>query len=185
MKNPSLYLDGAALHPSLHPYRSFNWHIEITLQDVPNREYTLRLFVENVERELQRKDNHIWTPAERQYVHYFSNTYTHWWICMHRDVFPTSRIRAEVRMKSGHSVWAKYRAASEVMDLHGLFNDYWSTKNYEFTVLSQSITPTSPHRVDREGQRLLSLENIAGIWKYGSLQIVPFVPLRLPITTNA
>ena len=42
-------------------------------------------------------------------------------------------------MKSGHSVWAKYREASEVIDLHGLFSDYWSSNNYEFTVLSQSI----------------------------------------------
>ena len=30
--------------------------------------YTLRLFVENVEKELQNKDNHTWTPAQRQYV---------------------------------------------------------------------------------------------------------------------
>ena len=33
------------------------------MQDVPNRAYTLRLFVENVEREVQTNDNHTWTPA--------------------------------------------------------------------------------------------------------------------------
>ena len=43
-------------------------------------------------------------------------------------------------MKSGHSVWAKYREASEIIDLHELFSDYWSSNNHEFTVLSQSIT---------------------------------------------
>ena len=55
----------------------FSKHTEIILQDVPNQEYTLRLFVENVQRELQRKDDHIWTPAQRQYVPYFPNTYVH------------------------------------------------------------------------------------------------------------
>ncbi len=49
-----------------------------------------------------------------------------------------SNLRAEVQMKSGHSVWAKYREASEVIDLHEVFNDYWTTKNPEFTILSQS-----------------------------------------------
>jgi len=61
----------------------FSKHTEITLQDIPNREYTLRLFVENVERELQKKDDHTWTPAQRQYVPFFPNvhvrTLTHWW----------------------------------------------------------------------------------------------------------
>ena len=59
-----------------------------------------------------------------------------------------SNLRAEVRMKSGHSVWAKYRDTSEVLDLDGLFSEYWSSDNHEFTVLSQSLSPTSPHRSD-------------------------------------
>ena len=32
-------------------------------------------------------------------------------------------------MKSGHSVWAKYQEVNEVIDLHGLFSDYWSSNN--------------------------------------------------------
>ena len=114
----------------------FGYHIEITLQDVPNRAYTLRLFVENVEREVERKDNHTWIPVQRPYVPYFPNTYTHWWMCVYRDISPTSQIRAEVQMKTGHSVWAKYRDASKVIELDGLFNDYWSSNNHEFIVLS-------------------------------------------------
>ncbi len=90
-----------------------------------------------------------------------------------------SKLRAEVRMKSGHSVWAKYREAGDVIDLDGLFSDYWSSKNREFTMLSQSLSPISPHRSDREGQRLLSLESIVVPWKYDSLQIILFVPLPL------
>ena len=56
-----------------------------------------------------------------------------------RHVSPTSQIRIEVQMKSGHSLWAKHREASEVIDIHGLFGDYWSSNNHEFTVLSQSF----------------------------------------------
>jgi hypothetical protein len=52
-------------------------HTEITLQDIPNQEYTLRLFVENVERELQSQGSHTWTPVPRQYVPYFPNIYAH------------------------------------------------------------------------------------------------------------
>ena len=59
-----------------------------------------------------------------------------------------SNLRAEVQMKSGHSIWAKYQEAGEVIDLQGLFSDYWSSKNHEFTVLSQSFSPTRPPRSD-------------------------------------
>ena len=40
-------------------------------------------------------------------------------------------------MKSGHSIWAKYREASEFIDLQEVFCDYWSSNNHEFTMLSQ------------------------------------------------
>jgi len=46
-------------------------------------------------------------------------------------------------MQIGYSFWAKYREANEVIDLHGLFNDYWGSNNHEFSVLGQSISPTS------------------------------------------
>ena len=62
----------------------------------------------------------------------------------YREVSPTSQIRVEARMKIGHSVWAKYRESSEVIDLDGLFSDYWSSNHDEFTVMSQSSSPTSP-----------------------------------------
>ena len=52
-------------------------HIEITLKDVPKLDCTLSLFVENVERELQRSDNHTWTPAQGLYVSYLITIYTH------------------------------------------------------------------------------------------------------------
>src|SRR5882757_5636294 len=66
---------------------------------------------------------------------------THWCIWVYRDISPTSQIRVEVRMRIGHSFWAKHREASEVIDLHGLFSDYWSSNNHEFTVMSQLSSP--------------------------------------------
>jgi hypothetical protein len=53
-------------------------------------------------------------------------------------VSPTSKMRAEIHMKSGHSLWAKTREAGEVIDLQGLFDDYWSSNDPKFTVPSQS-----------------------------------------------
>src|SRR5258706_16241691 len=62
-----------------------------------------------------------------------------------RDICPTSQIRAEVRMKR---FWTRHREARPVIDLDGLFSDYWSSSNNEFTVLSQSLSPTGPCRSD-------------------------------------
>ena len=117
------------------------------------------MFVENVERELQKKDDHTWTPAQRQYVPFFPNTYVHSLIVT-RDICPTSQIRAEVRMKK---FWARHREASEVIELHELFRNYWSSNDHEFTVLSQSLSPTRSRRSDCEKQRPLSLEDIVGL----------------------
>src|SRR5258706_1382289 len=65
-----------------------------------------------------------------------------------RDICPTSQIRAEVRMKKKFSAW--HWEARQVVDLHGLFSDYWSSINNEFTVLGQSLSPTGPRRSDCE-----------------------------------
>ena len=84
-------------------------------------------------------------------------------------------------MRSGHLFWAKNRLADDVIDLQALFNDYWGSNNYEFTVPSQFQPPPSPLVSDNEAQRtLLSLESIiaiVGLWNYDSLQALPFVSL--------
>jgi hypothetical protein len=122
----------------------FGQHTDITLKDVPDREYTLTLYVEDTKRELERSEHRTWKPVQRQYVPYFPNTYTHQCICicMYRDVSLTSKIRVEVRMKIGHSIWAKYRDQEEVIDLQGLSNDYWNPEIHNFIVPSQSLSPT-------------------------------------------
>ena len=123
-------------------------------------EHTLRLFVGNVERELQRKDNRTWTPAQRLYVPYFPTTDTHRQLYVCSDVSPTSEIRVEFHIKRGHSIWTKYIQAGEEVDLQGLFNDYWASKKHKFTVPSQSCSLTSLLISDREMQWWLSLESI-------------------------
>jgi hypothetical protein len=115
----------------------FEHQIEITLQNVLHREYTLRLFVENEERELLTIDHRTWTPTQRPYVPYFHTRYTQGRLCIYRDVSPTSKMRTEIQMRSGHLFWANYRQTSEVIDVKGLFNDYWSSDKHEFTVASQ------------------------------------------------
>src|SRR5258706_16395216 len=77
-----------------------------------------------------------------------------------RDISPTSQIHAEVRMKK---FWAKHREASEVIELDGLFRNYWCSNDHEFTVLSQSLSPTGSRRSDFEEQRPFSLENVVDL----------------------
>ena len=57
---------------------------------------------------------------------------------MCRGIYLTSEVRVEIELRSGYFFWAQNRRASEVIDLQALFNDYWSSNEHEFTVLSQS-----------------------------------------------
>ena len=55
----------------------------------------------------------------------------------------TSNMRVEIEMKSGHLLWAKNRQTGEVIDLQGLFDDYWASNKRQFTIPSQLWSPTS------------------------------------------
>jgi len=87
-------------------------------------------------------------------------------------------------MKRGHLFWAKYRQKSEAIDVQGLFNDYWGLKEREFTLSSQSRSPTSPLISDTYVEGSLTLESIGARWNYISLQTLLFVYLQLPIPTS-
>ena len=54
--------------PSIQAIPLISGHTEITLQDIPKHRLTLRLFVENEEKELQREDNQTWALVQRAYV---------------------------------------------------------------------------------------------------------------------
>jgi hypothetical protein len=165
MKNPSLYLERAAFHLNLHLYCSI-WP---TYRNHTARRSKPRVYAEVVcrkcgERVTEERQPHLDTsttpvcPLFLPYAHLPVD------VPVYRGVSPTTQIRAEVRMKIGHSVWTKYREANEVIELDGLFDDYWSSNNHEFTVLSQSSLPNSPRiSSDREGQRLLSLGSIVAV----------------------
>ena len=66
-------------------------------------------------------------------------------------------------MRNSRSFLAKYREASELIDLQTLFDKYWSSTDREFTVLGQSLSPTSLRISEREGQRPLPLESIVAL----------------------
>ena len=63
-------------------------------------------------------------------------------------------------MREGHLFWAKNRQTSEVIDIQGLFNDYWDSNEREFLVSSQSRSLSSSLISDREVQGSLLLERI-------------------------
>ena len=56
---------------------------------------------------MKREDSRTWVPAQRPYAPRFLTMYTLSMQCMYRDVSPSSKIRLEIRMKSGHLPWAK------------------------------------------------------------------------------
>jgi len=115
----------------------FGQNADITLQDTLHRDYALRLFIDNQELGLQTEDNRTWTPVQPPYVPYFPTTHTHQWLCICRGISPTSEMRAEIEMRSGHSFWTKIRRPSEPIDLQALFNGYRSTTEHVFTLPSQ------------------------------------------------
>ena len=54
-----------------------------------------------------------------------------------------------VRMKSGHLFWAKYRLETEVVNLHGLSNDYCSPGKDGFTILSRYFQLTHSNLIEK------------------------------------
>ena len=58
---------------------------------------------------------------------------------MYREVSPISEIRVEIKTKSGHLFWAKKNPLiGEEIDIQALFNDYWNSDKYEFTIARRS-----------------------------------------------
>ena len=69
-----------------------------------------------------------------------------------------------MRSANGTLFSAQNGLATEEIDLQALFNDFWSSIKHDFTVLSQSLLPTSLLVFDGKAQRtLLSLESITSI----------------------
>ena len=72
---PSLYLDRTSRFTSIFAHTAhLRHHTGITLQVTPKTKYTLRLFVDDEEREFRGISNRTWEPAQPLYVPRFFDT---------------------------------------------------------------------------------------------------------------
>jgi len=55
-------------------------------------------------------------------------------LLVYRNVDPTSKMRVEIRIKSGHLLLANKEQTSKDIDLQNVFNNYWTSKASEITV---------------------------------------------------
>ena len=111
------------------------------------------LFVGSEQIELERKDNRTWAPVQRPYVVRRLITYAHRSLCVYRDISPTSNLRVEIQIKSGHLHWAKKIQNVKEIDIQKQFNEYWTSGQHELMVLGWSSSQTSPLISDGEAQR--------------------------------
>ena len=150
---PSLYLDRMWRFTSiLADTADLRHHTGITLQVVPKTKYTLRLLVDNEEREINRTNNRTWEPAQPLYAPRFSDIYTEQSLFICRDASPTSQIRVEIQVKSSLFSLGKKEQGGEEIDCQEIFKDYWNATAHEFPVQGRSESPISPRDiVDREG----------------------------------
>ena len=100
------------------------------------------MFVGKKAIELDRKDDRTWTPVQRPYVLRLLITCAHRNLCVYRDISPTSQVRVEIVMKSGHLPWATKDQNVKEIGLQTLFNEYWTSKKHEITLLGRSSSPT-------------------------------------------
>ena len=133
------------LHYNLGHTADFLRHTEITLQDVTNSEYQLKLFMGNQKIKLEKKDSRTWTPVQHSYVPCFLTIESHTRLCVCRDIFPTSEtpeaseMRVNVQRKTNNPlIFARNPQINELIDLQELFKDYWSSDKRQFTVQGQS-----------------------------------------------
>ena len=106
--------------------------------------YKLVLFVGKKAIELDRKDDRTWTPVQRPYVLCLLITCAHRILCVYRDISPTSQVRVEIVIKSGHLPWARKDQSLKEIGLQTLFEEYWTSKKHELTILGQSSSTTIP-----------------------------------------
>ena len=123
------------------------------MQDIPDLKYKLVLFVGSEQIELERKDNRTWTPVQRPYVLRLLTSSAHRSLCVYRDISPTSNLRVEIRIKSGHLHWAKKNQNIKEIDIQKPFNEYWTSGEHELTVLGRSSSQTRSLISDRGAQR--------------------------------
>ena len=104
------------------------------MQNVPDLKYYLVLLVGSEPIELERKDNQSWAPVQCLYVLRILTTPIHRSTYVYRGISPTSHVRVEIQIKSGHLPWAKKSQNIKEIDIQKPFNEYWTSKVHELTV---------------------------------------------------
>ena len=66
------------------------------------------------------------------------------------NVVVGSKLHVEIVMKSGHLPWARKDQSLKEIGLQTLFEEYWTSKKHELTILGQSSSPTIPLVPDRK-----------------------------------
>jgi hypothetical protein len=69
---------------------------------------------------------------------------------MRRGVSPASKLSAEIQMSGKYPLAKTRQTDAAEINLQDLFNEYWSSENNDFIVLSQSSSPTNPLINDSE-----------------------------------
>ena len=155
------------------------------MQDIPDLKYKLALFVGSEAIELERTDYRTWAPVQRPYVLHLLTTYTHRSLYVYRDISPSSYVRVEIQIKSGHLPWTKKDQNVKEIDIRKPFNEYWTSKEHQLTVPGWSSSQSVRSLVsDREVQRWWSLESTVTLLNYISLQVLRFVSLQSPIVSR-
>jgi len=72
---------------------------------------------------------------------------------VYREISPTSQVRIEIQMKSGHLPWAKKDRNVKEIGLEKLFDEYWTSEVHGLTVPGRSYSSTGLLISDRETQR--------------------------------
>ena len=154
------------------------------MQDIPDLKYKLVLFIGSEAIELETKDNRTWAPVQRPYVFRLLTTCAHRSLWVYRDISPTSHVRVEVQIKSGHRPWTKKVQNIKEIDIQKPFHEYWTSKGHELMVPGWSSFLTGPLISDRGAQRWLLLGNIVAPLNYISLRALRFAFLQPRIASN-
>ena len=127
----------------------FGHHTAIVLEGAPRRmDHALRLFIEDEELKLRRRNNDTWTPAQHEYVPCFFITNTFRWLCVCRGVTLTSKM-LKIKVES---LYRDFKEEIVLIDVQAIFNSYWRSTKHECTVWRKSSSPTSPRISDHEAQ---------------------------------
>jgi hypothetical protein len=159
----------------------FEQRTEITLQEVPNRGFSLRLFVDDVEKVLLKENNRTWKPAQRLYVLDSPlNTITKCCACV--DLFlrhPRYTWTPEWGKPLDRGQSGSRPAVRSTLDYSQMIIGTPTIANLQYRV-SRGLEIVRSYLIEKP-QMTLPLESIVDLWIYNSPQTLLYVSSQLPI----